>query len=74
MRPGCVLHPARHVVTGITKDHRELEEMIGKVTSGNGEDRRGAFDRLCTALPAHEHAEEQKVYPELSTRSSTRRS
>jgi hemerythrin superfamily protein len=54
------------VVTRITKDHRELEEMIGKVTSGNGEDQRGAFERLCTTLLAHEHAEEQKVYPELS--------
>jgi hemerythrin superfamily protein len=54
------------VVTRITKDHRELEEMIGKVTSGKGEDQRGAFERLCMTLLAHEHAEEQKVYPELS--------
>ncbi|MCU1660576.1 MAG: hypothetical protein JWR58_641, partial [Pseudonocardia sp.] len=52
------------VITRISKDHRELEELINKVKSG-GSDKSGAFDRLCAMLLAHEHAEEEKVYPEL---------
>jgi hemerythrin superfamily protein len=52
------------VITRISKDHRELEELINKVKSG-GSDKSDAFDRLCAMLLAHEHAEEEKVYPEL---------
>ncbi|MGR6918267.1 hemerythrin domain-containing protein [[Actinomadura] parvosata] len=53
---------ADDVITLITADHRKVEELFARLTSGKG-DRRAIVAALHALLTAHARAEEDVVYP-----------
>ena len=51
------------LIDAVRRDHREVAEMLQRVTSAAGEARRDAFAELAAELKAHEAAEQQIVHP-----------
>ena len=51
------------VVATVQQEHRKIEQMLDRVESASGDDRRDAFDRLASKMKAHEMAEEAVVHP-----------
>jgi hemerythrin superfamily protein len=57
---------ASDAVTLIMNDHRLMELLFDRLRSGSG-DRQLLLDEIAARLTAHSHAEEQQVYPSLSS-------
>ncbi|MCA2179381.1 hypothetical protein LDL08_24640 [Nonomuraea glycinis] len=55
---------ATDVITLITRDHRKVEELFARLTSGKG-DPSATVAELHALLIAHARAEEDRVYPSI---------
>ncbi|HET9730286.1 MAG TPA: hemerythrin domain-containing protein [Acidimicrobiia bacterium] len=56
---------AMDLISCVQRDHREIEQMLGRVERANGSERERAFRELTHELEAHEGAEQQVVHPLL---------
>jgi hemerythrin superfamily protein len=55
--------PNHDVVELILEDHREAKDLLDRVETSSGEEKRDAFRHLVHELARHETAEEEVVYP-----------
>jgi iron-sulfur cluster repair protein YtfE (RIC family) len=62
-RDKAAKYPDGDVLHVLYEHHALIHELLGKVESSKGEERKSSFTRLATLLKAHEMAEEAVVRP-----------
>jgi hypothetical protein len=55
--------PETDAVALLMHQHEQIRGLLDEVGGGKGQERAGAFERLCRLLAVHEAAEEQIVHP-----------
>lgn len=64
-RPDRAAPAVRDVVDVLLGQHRQLDELFGRVAAARGQDKLEEFAGLVSLLNRHEHAEQEVVHPAL---------